>query len=180
VGRVALCCPLSSSAARQLVHLPSATRISTASPAWSPRGDLIAFERADGHGRAAIYSIRADGTRLRRVWTPPAGDAHAPVWSPDGSLLAVAGLSGDRRQIWLFGRDGRNPRPLIDDPYEPRVAFRDLSFSPKGERVAFVGRSAGSSQLEVLTISDGSRTRLIAEAEVFNPPSGVGTLRASL
>jgi Tol biopolymer transport system component len=139
------------------------------SPAWSPRRNVIAFERTIGAGRAAVYTIRPDGTSLRRLWAPPAGDAHAPVWSPDGSLLAVAVLSGERRQLWLVGADGSNPRLLVDDPYEPRVGLRDLSFSPDGRRLAFVGRSAGSSQLEIVDLDDGHRTRLTSEVEVFNP-----------
>jgi Tol biopolymer transport system component len=136
-------------------------------PAWSPRGDVIVFARA-GSGRGGIYSIRSDGTGLRRLWAPPAGVARAPEWSPDGSLIAVAVLSGERRQLWLVGADGSNPRLLVDDPYEPRVGFRDLSFSPSGERLAFVGRSAGSSQLEIVDLN-GKRTRLTSEVEVFNP-----------
>jgi hypothetical protein len=141
---------------------------SDASPAWSPRGNVIAFARPGG-GPGGIYSIRPDGTALRHLWAPPAGDAHAPVWSPDGSRIAVAVLSGERRQLWLVSADGSNPRLLVDDPYEPRVGFRDLSFSPDGKRLAFVGRSAGSSQLEIADLDEGSRTRLTSEVEVFNP-----------
>lgn len=142
---------------------------SDAGPAWSPRGTVIAFARSDGDMRAAVYSIRPDGTRLHRLWTPPAGVAHAPVWSPDGRLIAAAVQSDDRRQLWLVGADGSEPRLLVDDPYEPRVGFRDLSFSPNGERVAFVGRSAGSSQLELVGVNGTGRTRLTSEVEVFNP-----------
>lgn len=142
---------------------------SDAAPAWSPRGDVIAFARTGGGWRSAIYSIRPDGTGLHRLWTPPAGIARAPLWSPDGSLIALSVLNGDRREIWIVGADGSNPRLLVDDPYEPRVGFRDLSFSPSEERLAFVGRSAGSSQLEVVGINDRGRTRLTSEVEVFNP-----------
>jgi Tol biopolymer transport system component len=142
---------------------------SDASPAWSPRENVIAFVRTAGEGRAAVHTIRPDGTGLRRLWAPSAGDADAPLWSPDGSRIAVVVLSGERRQLWLVSANGSTPRLLVDDPYEPRVGFRDLSFSPSGERLAFVGRSAGSSQLEIVDLADGKRTRLTSEVEVFNP-----------
>jgi Tol biopolymer transport system component len=142
---------------------------SDADPAWSPTGAVIAFARAGGDGRAALYSIRPDGTRLRRLWTPAAGVAHAPVWSPDGQLIAVLVQIEGRRQLWVVAADGGNPRLLLDDPYEPRVGFRDVSFSPDGRRLAFVGRSAGSSQLEIIGVDGSERTRLTSDVEVFNP-----------
>jgi Tol biopolymer transport system component len=168
-GKTAAATSASRDAAPALSATPDCRPHSDASPAWSPRGTVIAFARTDGGGSAAIYSIRPDGTRLRRLWAPPAGVPGAPVWSPGGGLIAVAVHTDDRRQVWRVAADGSSPRMLIDDPYEPRVGVRDLSFSPDGERVAFVGRSVGSSQLEVVGVSGTGRTRLTSEVEVFNP-----------
>jgi Tol biopolymer transport system component len=53
-------------------------------PVWSPKGDLIAFVRA-----GQIATIRPDGSRMRDVTAPPAGDADMrPAWAPDGIRLA--------------------------------------------------------------------------------------------
>jgi TolB protein len=49
-------------------------------PAWSPRGDWIAFHRLD----AGVFVVRPDGTDERRV--SPDADAGDPVWAPDGRL----------------------------------------------------------------------------------------------
>jgi hypothetical protein len=52
---------------------------------WSPRGDLIAFYRADNP--AGTYLVEPDGEGLRFV------AAHRDVvWSPDGGSLAFPGL----------------------------------------------------------------------------------------
>jgi Tol biopolymer transport system component len=142
---------------------------SDADPAWSPTGAVIAFTRTGGDGSTAVYSIRPDGTGVRRLWSPPAGVARTPVWSPDGRVISVLVHVDDRRQLWVVEADGSNPRVLVADPYEPRVGFLDVSFSPDGRRLAFVGRSAGSSQLEIVGIDGSERTRLTADVEVFNP-----------
>ena len=49
-------------------------------PAWSPRGDLIAYQR----GRT-VWVAAADGTDAHRV-SPSGKRAFGPAWSPDGRL----------------------------------------------------------------------------------------------
>jgi len=52
-------------------------------PAWSPDGKKIVFAR---HRRLSdegdIYTMRADGTRLRRLTNRPKLDSHRPDWGP--------------------------------------------------------------------------------------------------
>jgi len=54
-------------------------------PAWSPRGDWIAFtsERA---GSADLYRVHPNGTGLERLTDNPAFDDRA-AFSPDGSQI---------------------------------------------------------------------------------------------
>ncbi|MFZ4816013.1 MAG: TolB family protein, partial [Phototrophicaceae bacterium] len=49
-------------------------------PAWSPRGDLIAF-KSNRDGETALYVVRPDGTEVRQLVTV-APDQFPPVWSP--------------------------------------------------------------------------------------------------
>ena len=84
-------------------------------PEWSPDGERIAFAKADGE-EAAIYTIAADGTDLRRVTTIPGWDAerlvpepsrrriHTVEWSPDGSkILFIDDLLLEHDGRWAWG-----------------------------------------------------------------------------
>ena len=59
------------------------------SPQWSPDGERLAFVAVEGSGETRaqnLYTIRADGTNLRRLGPAISG----PSWSPDGRRLAFA------------------------------------------------------------------------------------------
>ena len=57
-------------------------------PAWSPVGDRIAFT-SDRDGDYEIYTVRPDGTDLKRLTYSPGNDAHL-AWSRDGKWIAFA------------------------------------------------------------------------------------------
>jgi hypothetical protein len=59
-------------------------------PTWSPDGRRIAFSR-DGH----IWSMRADGTALRRVTRGARVHDTVPAWSPDGMWIAFVRADGE-------------------------------------------------------------------------------------
>jgi TolB protein len=54
-------------------------------PAWSPRGDLIAFVRKV-NGDFDIFTVRTDGKDVRQLTHTKGNDAH-PAWSPDGEKI---------------------------------------------------------------------------------------------
>jgi TolB protein len=57
-------------------------------PLWSPRGDLIMFSRLVD-GAYEIYTIKPDGTSVKRLTFTHGNDAHM-TWSPDGEYIAFA------------------------------------------------------------------------------------------
>jgi TolB protein len=86
-------------------------------PAWSPRGDRIAFVSTEP-GNDEIYVINTDGSDMRRLtvntWE---WDKH-PTWSPDGSqIVFYSNRDTGRRQLWIMNLDGSNQRPLFPSPY---------------------------------------------------------------
>ncbi len=106
-------------------------------PFWSPDGSLITFTRRHEQNNFDIFTIRPDGTGLRRLTTSPSNDAHG-VWSADGKqLLWNSGMYGFKDEaslydntfqpyggIFVMNADGSGKRPLTDSPWEdgmPRV-----------------------------------------------------------
>src|SRR5712692_11221796 len=85
------------------------------SPAWSPDGTKIAFNRLGPHDTTnAIYLVNADGSGLQKISLPPAGDAD-PTWSPDGTKIAF--VSGNNNaDIFVMNADGSNRVNLTNNP----------------------------------------------------------------
>lgn len=77
--------------------------------AWSPRGDLIAFEiYGPGIAGAHLATIKADGSHFRPI-TDPEVFGRLPSWSPDGRRLV---FQGDGPQLYIINRDGTGKRRL--------------------------------------------------------------------
>lgn len=72
-------------------------------PAWSPDGKRLAFLRATGQG-PQVWTMPVDGGEPRQLSSLPHG-AGRPVWSPNGSSIAVvAPVAGD---------EGRATDPVV-------------------------------------------------------------------
>ena len=99
-------------------------------PYWSPDGSRILFTRSTD-GNFDIYTIKPDGTDVRRMTTFPANDAHA-VWSDDGKYIMwnsgeygfkdEAALYDNSFQpygsIWIMKADRSDKRQLTDSHWE--------------------------------------------------------------
>lgn len=99
-------------------------------PAWSPGGDLIAFASDRDGPQFEIYTIRPDGSELRRITRSPGHDAHL-AWSPDGQWLAFTSnrtgwrdepalhpFNAQNGDIYVMRPDGSDVRMLTDDTFE--------------------------------------------------------------
>jgi Tol biopolymer transport system component len=88
----------------------------------------------------SIFTVRPDGSGLRRVTAPPTrqalGGDSGPVWSPGGrSLVFERNLpywGSDRMRLMTVPAAGGAARPLTSGPFDAMP-----SFSPNGRRVAF-------------------------------------------
>ena len=100
-------------------------------PQWSPKGDVIMFTTNRDGGDFEIYSIRANGTGLKRLTNAQGNDAHS-VWSPDGQwILFTSSRTGwkDERalydavpqaygELFIMRADGSEVRQLTDNKWE--------------------------------------------------------------
>jgi WD40 repeat protein len=127
------------------------------SPVWSPAGDALAF-LSDREGPARVFLMRPDGTQLRRLlgdWDAEV-EEEAPVFSPDGSQLALVARRADGGgEVWVA--DARSGRrwPLSRD------GARDSTpaWSPDGRYLVFASQTDGQSDLYVARAAGGQSPR---------------------
>jgi Tol biopolymer transport system component len=133
-------------------------------PAWSPDGQYIAFCRMiDRRGRFArfgIYIVPAAGGTPREITEGSEGVS----WSPDGKMLAVAGVRSESGGIFLVElKTGERTRLT----HSMGTADVLPVFSPDGQWIAF-NRSFGSSdasELFVVPSHGGTERQLTFEPE---------------
>jgi Tol biopolymer transport system component len=116
--------------------------------------EMVLFQ-SDRDGNFEIYSMRTDGTELRRL-TNNAGLDAMPRWSPDGAQIVFSAVRpGAARELYLMQADGSNVRRLTS---LNRTASSP-DWSPDGARIAFhATRGDGNFDLYVVR-TDGSDLR---------------------
>jgi TolB protein len=108
--------------------------------AGTARSSRIAFALERG-SLSSLYTVRPDGTGLRRLTLPPTrqdlGGDSGPVWSPDGrSIVFERNLpywGDDRFRLAAVPAAGGIARRLTSGPYDAMPTL-----SPDGRRIAFV------------------------------------------
>jgi Tol biopolymer transport system component len=94
-------------------------RLNAGSPDWSPDGKRIVFNSSyEGQAAVEIYTVRPDGSGLKRVRKEPKYSASfEPVWSPDGKRIAfVHGTRTRLPHIWTMKRNGKGLRQITHGP----------------------------------------------------------------
>ena len=112
-------------------------------PLWSPRGDLIMFSR-QAQGDYEIYTIKPDGTAVKRLTFAKGNDAHQ-AWSPDGEHIVFAssrmGFKDEATytdgpqpygELFVMRYDGANVQQLTDNQWEDGTP----AWQPKGRALS--------------------------------------------
>ena len=108
-------------------------------------GDVLAYIRKDGDERGIHYSNGRRG---------PAGEIRAAAWSPDGTQVVFHKRVAFQRKPWVRTWS-RHPE------YELTLTNGGPSFSPTGDRFAFVGPAEDAKGAGVAVANVGSETSQI-------------------
>ena len=120
------------------------------SPAWSPDGARLAFDRYDRNQFARdIYVMGADGSGLKRLTGDPSDDSD-PAWSPDGSKIA---FGRDGAIYTVNAIDGSGLHALTTGGYDSHPTW-----SPDGLRIAFASSRSGANAIYATNV-DGTGIR---------------------
>jgi Tol biopolymer transport system component len=118
------------------------------SPAWSPNGSKIAFERNDD-----IYIMNANGLGVTQVTSDTTFDGE-PSWSPDGSKIVFVGSPStfDPGEIYIINTNGSGLTQLTSDSlYDTGPVW-----SPDGSKIAFSREPEGDSPEIFVMNSNGT------------------------
>ena len=130
-------------------------------PVYSPDGSKIAF-MSDREGTVDVWVMNADGSdpvNLTAFDDSTLDDYH-PTWSPDGSQIAfVRGRvpPGGPGKLWVIDADRSNGHVLLDTPL---ASFP--TWSPDGTRIAFETGDWPDVRVQMLELSSGAVTDVVA------------------
>ena len=135
-------------------------------PAWSPKGDVIAYasEQANGAGTGLteIFTITPDGKTITQL-TDANGSSYSPAWSPDGSRIVFASDRSGDSDIFVMDAGGQNYSLITNDSTSTSNGAEDRipAFNPVGQTLVFASNRGGDrSQLYTSDLKGTSITRL--------------------
>ena len=105
---------------RQVTH----DGVAKANPSFSPSGRRIVFSTAPYDREAAVFKIRPDGMKKRRIVGHLGPFATSPVFSPGGRRIAFEGAPITRRGRHLEGQAGWIAPPSAHQPPPIRPILR--------------------------------------------------------
>ncbi len=141
-------------------------RFSDRNPVMSPNGRIIAFERAGIVGvEPHVYTMRANGTRVRDATPRLAAWTAEPDFSPSGNrIVFVRGYPGSATaELFTMRPNGRGMSRLTGRPGRPLGFLASPSYSPNGRFVVAqrTNASGGPPLLQVFRARNGRRVGVL-------------------
>jgi len=121
----------------------------------SPDGQQIAFT-----AQGALWVVPFAGGTAKRI-TPWTLEPTAPVWSPDGKVIAFQNYTSDGNwHIWTVQPDGADPKEVTTGFYDDR----EPAWMPDGSGLVFASDRSNDGQYKIwsYTFSGGTYKQLTA------------------
>lgn len=135
-----------------------------ATPSFSPDGTRLVFvSRRDGNFE--IYSVKSDGSDVRRLTNHPAEDSN-PSWSPDGATIAfVSDREGERHAIYVMNPDGSELQRLA---FSKRQEFCFPAWTPDSKSVLFTTLNVVGAQFITVAEDRPKCEQWEGESQIFS------------
>ena len=140
-------------------------------PAWTPDGKALVFS-SDRSGTFDIWRVAVEagagagaggstGAAVRLTEAPE--PESEPAVGPDGAVAFVRGRNA-AANIWLIADDGgiRQITTSAGGEFSP-------TFSPSGDRIAYVSREGRNNRLQILALNDSQLTTVLQGVAVEHP-----------
>jgi Tol biopolymer transport system component len=141
------------------------------SASGAPAQGRIAFGLEHG-SVSSLYTVRPNGTGLRRVTVPPTrqdlGGDSGPVWSPNGRRIVfernLTYWGADRYRLAAVPAAGGLAHQLTKGPYDAMPTL-----SPNGRRIAFVRLTGATLSLYTIDRQGRHAARLLSDGLDISP-----------
>lgn len=101
---------------------PVSKKILGFQPAWSPKGDFIAFSFYR-NGYTSLALIKPNGKDFQILFEKPFSQNYSPAWSPDASRIAFVHISEGKKDILVYDFTEKEVFKITDDKADDRDPF---------------------------------------------------------
>jgi ABC-type phosphate transport system substrate-binding protein/Tol biopolymer transport system component len=119
--------------------------------AWSPNGDMLAFDAARGGPDRRIYFLGTEDNQQFNIEIP----GEQADWSPNSNQVVYRSGRDGKQGIWISNRDDSGTRNITNDGSDSFPAW-----SPDGQSIAFHRDSGGNVDIYVMNVDGGNVRRL--------------------
>jgi Tol biopolymer transport system component len=136
--------------------------------AFPGRNGRLVFARevpAGDHTQTDLWSVRPDGTDLRRLTATPNRNEFGPTWNAAGDRIAFWRTKAPfgPGSIWVMDADAQHQQQLTHG-----FDARDPAWNPAGTRLVFTRIVGSDSDLWTMRASDGGAARALTSGPALD------------